>query len=116
MSSGRVRACPRCGIVRETNHSRPGSYCVQCKNDPLRPTSAWMQHGACRSEYTDPEWWWPRDVNDPNTPVALTICRDCRVRDLCLDYAIQHNEREGIWGGVGPAERARMAAAKRRTA
>jgi WhiB family redox-sensing transcriptional regulator len=37
-----------------------------------------------------------------------TICRDCQVRLTCLEYALEHNEKFGLWGGVGPRERARM--------
>lgn len=30
-----------------------------------------------------------------------TICRlDCPVQADCLDYALTHNERDGVWGGL----------------
>jgi WhiB family redox-sensing transcriptional regulator len=48
------------------------------------------------------------------TQLALNICRYCPVRDLCLDYAIQHKENQGIWGGLLPAARQAYANQRRR--
>jgi WhiB family redox-sensing transcriptional regulator len=45
--------------------------------------------------------------------MALNICGHCNVRDLCLDYALQHKEREGIWGGLLPAARNALGASLR---
>jgi WhiB family redox-sensing transcriptional regulator len=36
---------------------------------------------------------------------AVAICQGCRVRQACLDYAVDHSERFGIWGGLTPKER-----------
>jgi WhiB family redox-sensing transcriptional regulator len=33
------------------------------------------------------------------------ICRECPVKDLCLDYAIEAREEYGIWGGLTTKER-----------
>jgi WhiB family redox-sensing transcriptional regulator len=32
-------------------------------------------------------------------------CTSCPVRDACLQHALEHNERYGIWGGTTPEER-----------
>ena len=108
------KPCSRCGKVRVQRYDRR-NYCRECRDDQLRPIANWMEHGACRNGAYDPEWWWP-DTAHPdkgNTPLALNICGHCKVRDLCLDYAIQHKEREGIWGGLLPAARNALAAARR---
>lgn len=111
------KPCNRCGKKRVARHDRR-NYCRECRDDTLRPIANWMEHGACRNQAYDADWWWP-DNGQPekgNTPLALNICGHCSVRDLCLDYAIQHEEREGIWGGLLPAARNALAAhARRRT-
>ena len=108
------KPCARCGKVRVQHTARP-NYCRECRDDMLRPIANWMEHGACNDPATNPEWWWPDsgDTSKGNTPMALNICGHCNVRDLCLDYALQHKEREGIWGGLLPAARNAMAATLR---
>jgi WhiB family redox-sensing transcriptional regulator len=43
---------------------------------------------------------------------ALAICKPCRVKKECRDYALEAGERFGMWGGMGPkglaAERKRL--------
>ena len=41
---------------------------------------------------------------------ARGVCASCPVRDDCLQHAIDHGERYGIWGGLTDRER-RVAAA-----
>lgn len=114
MSGSPVKACLRCGKQRQVNYDRR-NYCIECRDHGLRPIANWMEHGLCRSPQYDADWWWPDsgDADKGNTPMALNLCGQCDVRDLCLDYAIQHKEREGIWGGLLPAARNALAAARR---
>lgn len=44
---------------------------------------------------------------------AKRLCRGCPVRTVCLDYALRHRERYGVWGGTSERERRRMMAAGR---
>lgn len=77
----------------------------------------WTQWASCKNPAYDADWWWPEKADlDERTKIAVAICRTCRVRDLCLDYAIQHRERYGIWGGSNPAQRNAIAAQRRREA
>ena len=67
----------------------------------------WAERGACRAaiaagEATQDDWY-PERWGDASK--ALRICKGCPVRQECLDHAITHNERHGIWGGVGPKHR-----------
>ena len=39
---------------------------------------------------------------------AKKICRGCVVREECLTYALDHNEKHGIWGGMSERERRRI--------
>ena len=37
----------------------------------------------------------------------------CKLREVCLEYALEHKERFGIWGGKSERERARIAKDRR---
>jgi hypothetical protein len=60
------------------------------------------------------EWlpgnWFPEDIPDPKeretaTKLAVAGCRACPIQEQCFTYALEHNERAGIWGGSLPHER-----------
>ena len=40
--------------------------------------------------------------------VAKNICNSCWLKDKCLEFALNSNEKEGVWGGTSPAERRRL--------
>lgn len=40
---------------------------------------------------------------------ARAICSACPVRSDCLEWAMTVGEKHGIWGGLNPAERKRLA-------
>lgn len=64
-------------------------------------TIAWKDDAACRSR--GPEVWYPesrRGIRD-----AMLVCAVCRVREECLEYALEHGEIHGIWGGKTETER-----------
>ncbi len=48
-----------------------------------------------------------------STREAKRVCLSCDVRSECLEYALAHDERFGIWGGLSERERRRL---KRRSA
>jgi WhiB family redox-sensing transcriptional regulator len=54
----------------------------------------------------DPEIFFPEQRETART--AKEICRACVVRQQCLDYALENNEKFGIWGGAGEKERRRL--------
>lgn len=39
---------------------------------------------------------------------AIEICHRCPVTQQCLEYAIEIDDRYGVYGGTTPAQRARM--------
>jgi WhiB family redox-sensing transcriptional regulator len=63
---------------------------------------SWMDRGLCTE--TDPEAFFP-EVGEPSAP-AKRVCRSCDVRTECLDYALEHGEVFGVWGGLSERERA----------
>lgn len=44
---------------------------------------------------------------------AKLVCRGCDVRTKCLDYALENDIYEGVWGGMSERERRKLK--KRRT-
>ncbi len=65
---------------------------------------AWQQFALCAQ--TDPEAFFPEKGG--STREAKAICASCEVRAECLEYALAHDERFGIWGGLSERERRRL--------
>jgi hypothetical protein len=70
----------------------------------LDPRHSWQDDALCPQ--TDPNAFFP-DKGESTTP-AKQICLHCQVRQQCLDYAVAHDERFGVWGGFSERERRRM--------
>lgn len=55
---------------------------------------------ACADE--DPNVFF----DDTLTGLARAVCGRCPVQEQCLAWALSHGEREGVWGGLTPRQRA----------
>ena len=64
----------------------------------------WQDRALCAQ--TDPEAFFPEKGG--STREAKRVCRGCEVRAECLEYALEHDERFGIWGGLSERERRRL--------
>lgn len=64
----------------------------------------WMKGAACRSVPND-DLFFVHPMTVELTRPAKEICAACPVRRTCLQYAIAHSIRHGIWGGRTPRER-----------
>ncbi|MCG8917865.1 MULTISPECIES: WhiB family transcriptional regulator [Actinokineospora] len=64
----------------------------------------WQERALCAQ--TDPEAFFPEKGG--STREAKRICLGCEVRAECLDYALAHDERFGIWGGLSERERRKL--------
>lgn len=64
----------------------------------------WQERALCAQ--TDPEAFFPEKGG--STREAKRICSGCDVKAECLDYALAHDERFGIWGGLSERERRRL--------
>ena len=64
----------------------------------------WQDRALCAQ--TDPEAFFPEKGG--STREAKKVCRGCEVRVECLEYALEHDERFGIWGGLSERERRRL--------
>jgi WhiB family transcriptional regulator, redox-sensing transcriptional regulator len=77
---------------------------------PLRPVDdddaalAWQTDSLCAQ--TDPEAFFPEKGG--STRDAKKICGQCEVRAQCLQYALDNDERFGIWGGLSERERRKL--------
>jgi WhiB family redox-sensing transcriptional regulator len=64
----------------------------------------WMTAAACRGA--------PADVffveRGASVRPAKAICARCPVAAECLDYAVEHRIKEGIWGGHDERQRRRL--------
>jgi WhiB family redox-sensing transcriptional regulator len=69
-----------------------------------QPSPAWMLEGLCRQ--ADGDAWFPEKGQHANEAVA--VCQACPVQAECLQYALDHDERYGLWGGLTPPQRAQL--------
>ncbi|QWT25047.1 WhiB family transcriptional regulator [Subtercola sp. PAMC28395] len=72
----------------------------QAEDNPL----AWQTDSLCAQ--TDPEAFFPEKGG--STRDAKRICQTCEVKAQCLEYALQNDERFGIWGGLSERERRKL--------
>ena len=64
----------------------------------------WQERALCAQ--TDPEAFFPEKGG--STREAKKVCLTCDVRVQCLEYALGHDERFGIWGGLSERERRKL--------
>jgi WhiB family redox-sensing transcriptional regulator len=69
----------------------------------------WMAEGKCRT--VDPAVFFPSD--GVGVEVARRLCRECAVREPCLEYALANHIDHGVWGGASERERRRIARRRR---
>ncbi len=65
---------------------------------------SWQADALCAQ--TDPEAFFPEKGG--STREAKKICEQCDVRAQCLEYALENDERFGIWGGLSERERRKL--------
>ncbi len=65
---------------------------------------SWQERALCAQ--TDPEAFFPEKGG--STREAKKVCLSCEVQSECLEYALLHDERFGIWGGLSERERRRL--------
>jgi WhiB family transcriptional regulator, redox-sensing transcriptional regulator len=65
---------------------------------------SWQDLARCAE--TDPEAYFPDKGG--STREAKRVCRSCEVRAECLEYAIETDQRFGVWGGLSERERRKL--------
>lgn len=64
----------------------------------------WYERAVCAQ--TDPDAFFPEKGG--STREAKRICLGCPVKKQCLQWALDNDERFGIWGGLSERERRRL--------
>jgi WhiB family redox-sensing transcriptional regulator len=64
----------------------------------------WQDRALCSQ--TDPDAFFPEKGG--STREAKRVCQGCEVKNECLEYALAHDERFGVWGGLSERERRRL--------
>ena len=102
MSASHYRSgVPDNWFVDPVNLGVPGVRTPQPDEDSAL---AWQSDALCAQ--TDPEAFFPEKGG--STRDAKRICTSCDVRAQCLEYALQNDERFGIWGGLSERERRKL--------
>ena len=68
------------------------------------PAASWTDLALCAE--TDAEAFFPEKGGSVRD--AKTVCRACPVRAQCLEYALEHDVRFGVWGGLAEHERRKL--------
>ena len=70
----------------------------------------WVGKAACSG--LDPAIFYP--PTEEESEEAKAICEECPVQLDCLEHAIAHREKNGVWGGATERERLRIIRRRRR--
>ena len=65
---------------------------------------SWQESASCRG--VDAELFFP--ATEEEAVPGKAICATCPVRVACLAFALERNEKFGIWGGLTEKERNRL--------
>jgi WhiB family redox-sensing transcriptional regulator len=65
---------------------------------------SWQDFANCKG--ADPDLFFPE--RGASTRQAKSICRECTVREECLEFAIVSSEKFGIWGAMSERERRKI--------
>ena len=71
---------------------------------PTLTPSGFLARAACAG-HPNAEWWFAAPSESRNAEKARRICDGCPVKLQCRQWALDNNEREGIWGGLNVEER-----------
>lgn len=74
-------------------------------SDILGEGRAWMVDALCTQVSMDEFYPDKGPSGVEQIHFAKKVCGLCHVREACLDYALRHGERQGIWGGLSPRSR-----------
>jgi WhiB family redox-sensing transcriptional regulator len=83
------------------NWSVPNAIQILTGNDEDK---RWQENARCAG--VDPDLFFPKEYE--RSDEAKAICHECPVRQECLEYALAHGEKFGVWGGLTERERRRV--------
>lgn len=72
----------------------------------------WRAGAECQTDnavyFYAPSHFERKPEKDLREGIARSLCRQCKVRQQCLNYSIDAREGHGIWGGFNELERNRL--------
>ena len=67
----------------------------------------WKDQANCKGEPV--KTFFPEDNSGCNQKERVSrvyeLCGKCEVKEECLNYALDNNEKFGVWGGLGEKRR-----------
>src|ERR1044072_2496730 len=99
-----------------TRRNRPPSPYVSSPGWSGRPLDDLTSLALGRCSSMNPDLFYPQmDEGDgfsamATVALAKRVCRTCTVKTPCLVYALETDERFGVWGGEGKTIRANIRA------
>jgi WhiB family redox-sensing transcriptional regulator len=72
------------------------------------PVPHWADDGECRN--IDPEYFFDdhdTEADFPN-PTAYLACSRCMIQSQCLQWALDTDEKHGVWGGMTRRQRLKV--------
>lgn len=69
----------------------------------INADAEWMADAHCRNTKMDPALFFPE--RGDTRPTAEQLCRPCTVKAECLNYSLENNLWQGIWGGQSGRQR-----------
>ena len=76
-------------------------------SSPLIGRPAWQTRALCRGKGAE-DFFLKRGETAKVWRIRGEICQPCPVRYDCLESAMLHDDKHGIWGGLGEPERDRI--------
>jgi WhiB family redox-sensing transcriptional regulator len=103
-TAGKARAHVRIELVPELDYEFPNVW-----NAWL--SAKWMDRGICTDLHDDT--FYPDAKDNPGLvtkqiKAAKKVCDQCPVKAECAHWALDHDEPEGIWGGLTVGDRAKL--------
>jgi len=65
----------------------------------------WRMRAACAEMGHEPFFPETRSGDASGYALAVKVCRSCPVQAPCLMWALENDERYGVWGSLTPDER-----------
>ena len=106
------------GFERPVRHlDKASAWLTHPPGLPLASRAVWVtviRRARCADSSLDADQWFPVSTEAEKAgheaAAAIAICETCPVRSQCLALSLRHWDigQHGIWGGLLPAERARL--------
>ncbi|AOT62107.1 MULTISPECIES: WhiB family transcriptional regulator [Streptomyces] len=96
-----VRSAVRPAAVPASAVRPAAASAVSAVAVPAGAEPSWQESALCAQ--TGPELFFPEPGS--STREAKFLCGLCEIREACLEYALTHDERFGVWGGLSEQER-----------